>query len=483
MKGKVEALTRIEFGTDGWRGIIAEDFTFDNVRVCAQAVADYLRARGLAEHGLVVGYDTRFASDRFAGAVAEVAAANEVPVALCNAPAPTPVVSYSVLDRHAGGAVIITASHNPGEWNGFKYKPEYAGSASPEVVAELEDRIHVLQLADGASVRRLPLAAAEQRGLITYIDPAPPYLAQVERLVDVDRLRNAGITVVADAMHGAGIGYFRRILEGGSTRLVEIRNDHNPLFPGMHNPEPIARNLSALVQRVRAEGADVGLATDGDADRIGIVDERGVFINSLETYGLLLLYLLDVRGRVGPAIRSVTSTAMADRLGARYGIPIVETPVGFKYIGPKMMEIDAIMGGEESGGFGFGGHIPERDAIVAGLYALDLMVVRGRPFSGLLDYLAERAGPSFYEREDVTFDASQRETILRRVAEARPTSIDGARVVSVNEDDGKKFVLDDGSWLLIRFSGTEPLLRIYTETTRQNRVGRILALGREIAGV
>src|SRR5581483_1177706 len=223
--------------------------------------------------------------------------------------------------------------------------------------------------------------------------------------------------------------------------------------------------------------------TDGDADRIGIVDERGEFINQLETYGLLLLYLLDVRGQRGPVVRSLTSTSMADRLGRRFGVPVYETPVGFKYVGPKMMESNAIMGGEESGGFGFAGHIPERDAILAGLFALDLLVQRGRPFSHLLSYLADMAGPSFYARIDLTFDAGERERILRQVAEFQPAVIDGSPVVSTNDVDGKKFMLDDGSWLLIRFSGTEPLLRIYTETTSAARVSRLLDVGRSIAGV
>src|SRR5438093_5463293 len=316
--------TKIEFGTDGWRAIIAEDFTFRAVRICAQAVADYLHERGLASRGLVVGYDSRFASDRFAEAVAEVAAANDVPVALCSAAAPTPVVSYSVLDRKAGGAVIITASHNPSEWNGFKYKPEYAGSAAPEIVASLEGRIRSIQ-ASNDGVRSIRLKDAEAQGRVERFDPAPPYLAQIERLMNLKELRDGGFTVVADAMYGAGIRYFRRILEGGSTRVIEMRSERNPLFPGMHNPEPIGRNLDALSQRVLAEHADLGLATDGDSDRIGIVDERGEFVNPLDTYALLLLYLLEVRGQRGPAIRSLTSTAMADRLGKRFGIPVVET--------------------------------------------------------------------------------------------------------------------------------------------------------------
>ncbi len=475
------APVKIEFGTDGWRAIIAEDFTFPNVRICAQAVADYLKAQGLAERGLVVGYDTRFGSDRFAAAVAEVAAANGVPVALCAAPAPTPVVSYAVLNRKAGGAVIITASHNPADWNGFKYKPDYAGSAAPEIVADLEDRIRVIQ--QGDDVRSEPLADLLTRGTVERFDPAPPYLEQMERLVDVQRLRKAGITVVVDSMHGAGIGYFRRVLEGGATKVIELRNTINPVFPEMHNPEPIARNLAPLLESIKQEHADVGLATDGDADRIGIVDERGRFVNQLETYALLLLYLLDVRGQRGPAVRSITSTAMADRLGQLYGIDVLETQVGFKYVGPLMMERGAIMGGEESGGFGFSGHIPERDAILAGLFAVDFMVHRGGPFSGVLDYLVERVGNWYYDRADVTFKAEDRRRILERVASAEPDTIDGLKVVSMNEIDGKKFALADGSWLLIRFSGTEPLLRIYTETTSADRVARIIAAGREIAGV
>lgn len=475
-------LPRIEFGTDGWRAIIAEDFTFENVRICAQAVADYVAEHGGADQGLVVGYDTRFASDRFAAAVAEVVAANGVRVWLCSDPAPTPVVSHSILACGASGAVIITASHNPGEWNGFKFRPAYAGAASPEVVAALEARIRSIQEA-GGSVRQLPLPVALAQGLVRRFDPAPPYLAHIGSLVDLQPIRQAGLTVVVDSMFGAGSGYFRRVLAGGRTRVIEIRGERNPAFPGMHNPEPIARNLAPLVERIRADGADVGFATDGDADRIGIVDEQGTFVNQLQTYGLLLLYLLEVRGQRGPAVRSVTSTLMVDRLGARYGIQVFETPVGFKYVGPKMIETGAIMGGEESGGFAFAGHVPERDALLAGLYALDLLVHRGRPLSRRVDYLAEVAGPSFYDRADISFGPTQRADILRRVEEAHPPTIDGCRVVGLTEIDGKKFSLDDGSWLLIRFSGTEPLLRIYAETTSPDRVTRLLAAGREIAGV
>jgi alpha-D-glucose phosphate-specific phosphoglucomutase len=470
----------IKFGTDGWRAIIAEDYTYANVRTCAQAVADYLKEEGKASGGLVVGYDTRFASEGFAAAVAEVAGANGLKVWLSDRPVPTPVVSFSVLHYRAAGGVVITASHNPGTYNGFKYKPDYAGSASPEVIEALEERIEWIHT--NAAVRRQPLEELVQYGRVQYIDPTDAYVQRVNQLVDLSEVRSAGLKVVADAMHGAGAGYFARLLEGGSTRVVGIREERNPAFPGIA-PEPITPNLAALIQAIGDETADVGLATDGDADRIGVVDERGTFINQHQVYALLLLYLLEFRGLRGPAVRSVTSSVMADRLGEIYGVPILETAVGFKYIGPKMTEIAAIMGGEESGGFGFAGHIPERDAIVSGAFLLDLMVKLQRPMSGVIDYLQEKVGSFYYDRVDVHFPDEEREAVLSRVGSSQPTEIDGSKVVGLNTIDGYKFALQDGSWLLIRFSGTEPLLRIYTETTSPDRVPRILAEGRRIAGV
>lgn len=470
----------IEFGTDGWRAIIAEDYTYANVRTCAQAVADYLKEQGKASAGLIVGYDTRFASEGFAAAVAEVAGANGVKVLLSDSSIPTPVVSYTVLDQKAGGGVVITASHNPGTYNGFKYKPDYGGSASPEVIEALEERIEWVHA--NHAVKRRPLAELLEAGVVQYIAPAEAYLARVNGLVDLTDVRNAGLKIVADAMYGAGAGYFGRLLGGGPTRVIGLRQERNPAFPGIA-PEPIGPNLGALFDAIKEQRADVGLATDGDADRIGLVDEQGTFINQHQVYALLLLYLLEVRGLRGPAVRSLTSSVMADRLGQLYGVPVYETAVGFKYIGPKMMETGAIMGGEESGGFGFAGHIPERDAIVAGVFLLDLMVKLKRPMSGVIDYLEEKVGRFFYDRVDVHYPAEEREAILARVSSSQPVQIDGSKVVGVSTIDGYKFALEDGSWLLIRFSGTEPLLRIYTETTSQDRVPRILAEGRRIAGV
>ena len=475
-------MARIKFGTDGWRAIIAEDYTFENVRICAQAVAKYLIDTEVAHKGLVIGYDTRFGSEHFAAATAEVMAGNGIHAYLCDRAAPTPTVSYAILEKKAGGAVVITSSHNPATWNGFKVKPEYAGSAPPEVLAVLEKTIADIQ-AGQERVKRMALTEALQDKLVVKFNPAPGYLKQVASLADVEGIKGAGITVVVDAMFGAGMGYFPALLAGGNTRVVEVNNIRNPLFPGMHNPEPIARNLAALVSGIAQHHADVGLANDGDADRVGMMDENGNYINQLQVYALLLLYLLEVRGRRGPIVKTVTTTCMAHKLAKLYDIPVYETPVGFKHVGPKMMETGAIMGGEESGGFGFAGHIPERDGILAGLYLLDLMVKLQKSPSQLIEYLYSQVGPHYYDRIDLPLPAGQREATIARVRGSQPEEIAGLKVTHIDTLDGFRYVLEDSSWLLIRFSGTEPLIRIYTETTNGAKVQGILADGRKIVGL
>jgi phosphomannomutase len=472
--------TTIQFGTDGWRAVIAETYTFDNVRLASQACAAYFKQSGKAERGIVVGYDTRFGSDRFARAVAEVLTANGVRVMLSDRFQPTPVISYSVIDRQAGGAIMITASHNPATDNGFKVKSDVGSSAPPEVITEIEREIDLLE-ASQDGVRRLDLGEAEARGVFQMFDATPAYDAQIARLVDLEKLRSAGVHVVADSMYGPGQGVFKRLLSGGSTVVDEIRNFVNPAFPGIA-PEPIRPHIDELCRAVPERGAALGLATDGDADRIGLVAEDGTFINQHQVFALLVLYLTEQRALRGPAVRSVTMSSMADTYMERLGQKVFETPVGFKYIGATMVDEDAILGGEESGGFGFRGHIPERDAIVAGLYALDLMVRLGRPMTGVLAYLREKLGDWHYLRVDVRFPTADRSAIAERVAAARPGSLDGSTVVSIGTRDGYKFYAEDGSWLLIRFSGTEPLLRIYTETTSPDRVQRLLKQGRELAG-
>lgn len=476
---KTRLSSPIKFGTDGWRGLIADDFTFANVRICAQAVSQYLKDCGMAERGLVVGFDTRFGSEEFAEAVAEVAAGNGIRVYLCDHPAPTPVIGYSILDLKAGGSAVITASHNPRQWNGFKFRPEYAGSAPPEVIAQIEG--YIPNISEDA-VPRMPLAEAQTAGLLQRFDPADAYRSQIARLIDLDRLRAAGLRVVVDSMHGAASGYIAGLLSGGETRVLELRSERNPYFPGMHNPEPITRNLQPLSEAIRLETADVGLATDGDGDRLGLMDENGVFINQLEAFALLTYYMLEVRGLRGPIVKSVTTTQMVTRLGQLYDVPVYETGVGFKYLGPKMTETDALIAGEESGGYAFRGHLPERDGVLSALYFLDLMASRGKKPSQLLAELFEKVGPHYYDRIDIELPAEEAPAVRQRVAALQPSEIAGRKVIATDTTDGFRFLLDDG-WVLIRFSGTEPLMRIYTELRDKDLVPQVLAECRRLTAV
>jgi len=443
-------------------------------------VADYLKGAKLAGRGLVIGYDTRFASEDFAAAAAEVIAGNGIKVYLCPKAAPTPVISYGVLAKKAGGAIIITASHNPGTWNGFKYKNEHGSSAPDEVTSKIV--AYLSKSYDAGNFSRLPLDDAKNQGLVLDTDLESVYFTQISKLIDLDGLRNAGLNLVIDPMYGAGAGYLAKALGGGATKFTEINGERNPLFPGIR-PEPIPPNLDGLSAVVREQKADAGLATDGDADRMGILDEKGNFITQLQVFALLCLYLLEVRGERGPIVKTLTTTSMAYRLGELYNVPVYETQVGFKYIAPLMMKENALFGGEESGGYGFRGHVAERDGILANLYFLDLMVKTGKKPSELIDYLYSKVGPHHYRRVDIKFDEKRRKSITERVRSYSPEFIDNVRVLKIDMTDGFRFNLEDNTWLLIRFSGTEPLLRVYTETDSLERVERLLKLGREIAGV
>jgi alpha-D-glucose phosphate-specific phosphoglucomutase len=473
-------IPKIKFGTDGWRGIIAEDFTFANVRFCAQAVAEYLRDKGMAPRGMVVGYDTRFASERFAAAVAEVFAGNDIRTHLCPKVAPTPVVSYGVTHEKAAGAVIITASHNPGQWNGFKIKSPDGSSAPTQVEAEVESRLP--QIISQDRIKRLDLEEGLSKGIVRYLDPTPDYFDHIAKLVDLYSLRQSGLKITADSMFGAGSGYFKKILEGGKTEVTEINGERNPIFPGIQ-PEPIARHLAKLSATIRQNGSAVGLATDGDADRIGVVDEKGSPLTPLQIFALLALYFFEVRGERGPIVRTVTTTSMLDKLGKIYNVPVYETKVGFKHVAPVMMAENALIGGEESSGFGFRGHIPERDGILAGLFLLDLMNRLGKTPSQLLEHLYAKVGPHHYNRVDLEFPPADREKIIGRVAGKTPSRIGGRDVVKVNTADGFHFSMADGSWLLFRFSGTEPILRIYAEASSLEQANSLIAEGKILLGV
>ena len=469
--------TDIRFGTDGWRAIIADDFTFSNVARCAQGLADYLKHRGTAGQGLVVGYDTRFLSRNFAEMVAGVCAGNGIKVYLSKKAVPTPVTSFNVLHLHVAGAVIITASHNPGIWNGFKFKPEYAGSATQEITDQLETAIKA-----GTEPAYVPLERGREEGLIIDIDPDPPYLKRIDALVNLQAIRKAGLAVLVDAMFGAGSGYFSALASGGATTVDEIHGEPNPAFPGMEQPEPIAHNLVSMIERMKSERNSVGLALDGDADRLGVVDEAGRFITTLEVFSLLALYLLEEKGLRGPLVKGVTSSMMLNKLGGKFGVDVHEMRVGFKYIGPKMTEVDALMSGEESGGFAFRGHIPERDGILSGLYLLEYMASTGKSPSQLVDHLFDQVGPHFYSRRDLTFDPNERARIDHRLRSGQLKELAGMAMVSSDDIDGRRLIFDD-AWVVSRFSGTEPLLRIYAEAERPEKVAALLDATIDYLGV
>jgi len=472
-------MTDIKFGTDGWRGRIAEDYTFDNVRRCAQGFAQYLVDLGKTAGGIVVGHDRRFGSENFAAAATEVLAGNGIRVCLTESHAPTPVISYAIVAQGASGAINITASHNPPTDNGFKVRDEHGGAIAPDGLKEIEARIPPIE-----GVKRLSLAEAEAEGLVRRFNPAPAYLKHLATLINVAPIKNAGLTVAYDAMWGNGAGWLQRILAGGSTRIVEIHGDRNPLFPEMTRPEPIPPNVDVLLRKVTEIGADVGIVHDGDADRVGAADEKGLFINQLQVYGLLALYFLEVRGERGPIVKTLSTTSTLEKLGEIYNVPVHQTGVGFKYVAPKMLETDALIGGEESGGYAFRGHVPERDGILAALYLLDMIVRTGKKPSQLLDWLYDIVGARYYyDRIDSRFPPEMRDTTRQRILDARPTHIAGLAVTEIVTIDGFKYALEDGGWLLIRFSGTEPIIRVYCETTHQDKVPAILEAGMRMAGL
>ncbi len=471
-------VTVIKFGTDGWRGRIAEDYTFANVRRCAQGFATYMQQQGIAHKGVVIGHDKRFQAEYFAAAAAEVLAANGIHVWLTDGATPTPTIAYAVVDKQAGGAINITASHNPAWDCGFKVRDPNGGAIPPHDLQKIEAAIP-----DPAGVKRLKLEDGMSDGRISKFDAFPAYTAQLHRLIDVEPIKQAGFTVLVDCMWGNGAGWFPRLLGGGKTQIHEVHNERNPIYPHMSRPEPIPPNVDHGLSFVKPLQAAVAVINDGDADRVGFGDENGQFMDQLRVYGLMGYYLLEVRGERGPIVKTISTTKMLNKLGKLYGVPVYETGVGFKYIAPKMVEVDALIGGEESGGYAFRGHVPERDGILAGLYLLDMMVRTGKRPSQLLEMLFEKVGPHYYHRVDSYFDQAKTAEIHHNVAQARPSTIGGLKCTNISTLDGYQFMMEDDGWLLIRFSGTEPIIRVYCETTHEDRVEAILADGLRIAGL
>ena len=470
---------QIKFGTDGWRGVVADDFTYANVRRVAQGAAEYMLSR-TQDPLAVVGYDCRFASEEFARAVADVLAANGIRSLIFDRPSPTQVASWTVIDRKATGAAVVTASHNPYLFNGVKYKPETGSSAPSSVISDLEQRINAVQ------EPRAP-EASKSASLITVYDPRPSYYEQIGRMVDLAAIKGAGLRIVHECMYGSGYRYIADLLGGGTTSVTELHHERNPFFGGI-NPEPIPPNIDAAVAVMRAGGGNhLCICTDGDADRVGIIDETGRFITQLQVYALLMVYLFEVRGMGGPVVKTINMTSMADKLGAEFGAEVFEVPVGFKNIAPKMMESDAVLGGEESGGYAIRGHIPERDGILVGLLFADMIVRMGKPLSQILADLERRVGPHAYSRHDIhlardTYDAERRR-ILDLLSANQPSEVAGVKVARVRSDDGFKFYLDDGSWVLLRASGTEPLVRVYSEAATNADVEARLSAIEDVVGL
>lgn len=472
-------MKRISFGTDGWRGILAEDFTFDNVRLVARAVAIYMIAHELAEWGIVVGYDSRFLSERFAAETAETMSSHGIPVFLAESAVPTPVTAFAVKLYNAGGAVMLTASHNPPEYNGFKFIPDYAGPALPHITSEIENNIRVLQKA--GRVGGFP-SGRSAKAPVKKVDPRGEYSLHIAALVDMGAIGRAGLKVAVDPMYGAGAGYLEELLKKAGAEVEAIRGCRDPLFGGSM-PEPTAKSLTGLKELVIKGGADLGLALDGDADRFGIIDSNGDFITPNQFLPLLYYHLITVKGLKGPVARTVATTHMLDRMAERSGFQVEETPVGFKYIGQCLAEKGAVLGGEESGGLSVKGHVPEKDGILAGLFAAEIVAVHGQTLTGLLGEIAGEYGSFYSERLDLHTSAAEKERVMGVLKTFQPDQVAGRKVTGRSTVDGVKLLLAGGSWLLIRASGTEPLFRIYVEAGSPEDVRAVQTSARELLGL
>jgi alpha-D-glucose phosphate-specific phosphoglucomutase len=480
----------IHFGTDGWRAVISDTFTFHNLRLVGQAIADavgsehWLNGKTTPENvdpqKMVVGYDTRFLSDRYATDMSRVLAANGYKVLLSQSDAPTPVISFTVRHQGAIGGVMITASHNAPRYNGVKLKAAYGGSALPEQCRRVEVYLNDNE-ARGRGPNQMDFERARQAGLIQRLNPLPAYYEHLRSLINFDLIAENPQRVVVDSMYGSGRGVIKGVLQGTGCEVQEIRAELNPGFGGVH-PEPISRYLGALASAISTGMGDLGLVTDGDADRIGAMDGRGNFVDPHKIMALALRYLVEKRGWKGPVIRTVSTTSMIDRLAERYGLPMHETPVGFNHIADYMLQGDVLIGGEESGGISFHGHIPEGDGILMGLLLLEIVATSGKTLYELVDDLLQEVGPAYYQRTDLRLSHPvSKEGMSRSLVECAPAEIGGEKVVSISTVDGVKYQIADGSWLLIRPSGTEPVLRVYAEGRTAQMVQDLLGFGEQVA--
>jgi alpha-D-glucose phosphate-specific phosphoglucomutase len=464
------AETVVKFGTDGWRGIIADDFTYENVRVAARAIAHYVIEQEDAAAGVCIGYDTRFGSRSFAGVVAKVLSAAGIPVFMANKFTPTPELSFAVRERKAAGGVMITSSHNPAEWNGVKYKASYGGAGNPKIITAIES--YLLK----------PLADAATPGVIEEVDFAPTYVAALEAFIDLKAIKESGYRFLIDTMYGAGHGYIAGIFGRAGIPFVEFRAEMNPAFPGI-NPEPIMPHIAATLTAVVDANCDAALITDGDADRIGAVDEHGNVVDAHKIYAVLLQWLLERKGWPGNVTRAFNTTKMLDRIAAKHGRTVREHGIGFKYVVDFMLSEEILIGGEESGGIGISRHLPERDGLLNSLLLANVMADEKKTLGELVAALQAEYGEHQYGRVDMHIDEELKQSAIRR-AKSGVKDIAGMKVLREETLDGIKFFLENPAcegllnaaetWLLLRASGTEPLLRVYCESCSQDSVQTVL---------
>ena len=470
-------MSKIEFGTDGWRAVISEDFTFENVEIVAQAIADFVNAQKepvYRKRKLAVGYDTRFLSDEYAERTARVLAGNGIKVVLSDRPCPTPSVCVYIKEKKLTGGVMITASHNPPRYNGIKYKGYFGGSAGSDIIDAIEKRLRA------SRVRSMSLGEGLKKKRIVMENLVKVQLDQVKRHADMKKLKKAKLRILIDSMNGAGNSYIKELLKNTSVKTDIMYADSNPSFHG-RAPEPNEGHLQELIGRMRKGGYDLGLATDGDADRLAVVDEKGKILSGHKLMALLLLHLLKNRHMTGGVVQTICGTDLINKICRKYSLPIYETPVGFKYICDIMTKEDILISGEETGGIGFKDYIPERDGFLSALLLMEFMLAEKKPLSRIVADVNREYGNYVYDRMDLVFPEAKRNKLVSGMKKKPLKKVLDKEVVEVKDYDGMKFICEDGSWLLLRLSGTEPKLRIYTETGSRKESVRYAEFGKKYA--
>ncbi|MFH1309629.1 MAG: phosphoglucomutase/phosphomannomutase family protein [Candidatus Omnitrophota bacterium] len=470
-------MSKIKFGTDGWRAIISEDFTFENVKVVAQAIADFIKAQRkpiYKKKKIVIGYDTRFLSDKYAEIMAEVLAANGIKVILSDKPSPTPAVCVYIKDKKLTGGIMVTASHNPAPYNGIKYKGFFAGSAGSDIIDAIEEKLYE------KDVKFLDFKTCLKKSMIKVEDIVSAQLDSVKKYADMKKLKKAKLKVLIDSMNGTGGKYLQDILKNSSIKMDFMYSEVNPGFNG-RAPEPNEKHLKELMRKVKKGKYDLGVATDGDSDRVAIVDENGEILSGHKVMALLLLHFLQNRKQKGGVIQTICGTGLITKICKEYDLKEYETSVGFKYICDMMVRKNILIGGEETGGIGFKGYVPERDGFLSALLIMELIVSQKKPLSKIVLEMNKKYGNYVYEREDLVFDGAKRKQLMNGISRDPLKKVLNKKIVEIKSYDGTKFICDDGSWLLLRLSGTEPKLRIYSETHSKKESLEYLKFGKKYA--